>query len=251
MSAAAVAAGAVAVESQNIVGVVSTNSISDNNFRLVAFFTPGGYNTATVGQITISDGGLGGVGWGSEIFSIWQGIPTVAEGSELTYLDPSMDLSGEATGYYWADGNFADASAYVIQAGQAVALNLAEGLSVNVAGQVPVTNSISFTSIADNNFTGNPFPEAITVGDITISDGGLGGVGWGSEIFSIWEGIPTVAEGSELTYLDPSMDLSGTATDYYWADGTFADASDYPIEPGQGVVLNLTEGLEVAIASPY
>lgn len=69
-------------------------------------------------------------------------------------------------------------------------------------------------------------------------------IGWGSEMFSIWEGVPTVAEGSEFLYCDPSLDLSGTETDYYWGDAEGKKAK-LSIAPGQGVVLNVTEGLDV------
>ncbi len=251
MFAAAVAAGLVAfgdgLESANYVGYTTATSGSDNNFIAVPFNAVG-YNTADIQQIQISDGGNNSIGWGTETFSIWEGVPTVADGSEFIYYDPSMDLSGQATTYYWGDAAGAKAS-FSIAPGQGVVVNSASDLSFTTSGQVP-TGTVSFTSIADNNFTGNPFPQPIDIQAISISDGGNNSIGWGTETFSIWEGVPTVAVGSEFIYYDPSMDLSGEATTYYWGDAAGAKAT-YSIPAGQGVVINCVEGLTVTIDPPY
>lgn len=182
------------------------------------------------------------------MFSVWEGVPTVAEGSEFIYCDPSYDMTGEATDYYWGDAAGVKA-AFSIAPGQAVVINCSENLSITTAGQVP-SEKVEFTSIADNNFTGNPFPSAIDIQAIKISDGGAGGIGWGTEMFSVWEGVPTVAEGSEFIYCDPSYDMTGEATDYYWGDATGAKVS-YEIPAGQGVVINCAEGLNISIEPPY
>jgi len=241
------AVGAFAVESANIVGYAGDTTGSDNNFRVVPFNAVG-YNTSDIQQIKISDGGAGGIGWGTEMFSVWEGVPTVAEGSEFIYCDPSYDMTGEATDYYWGDATGAKA-AFSIAPGQAVVINCSEDLSITTAGQVP-NGKVEFTSIADNNFTGNPFPSSIDIQAIKISDGGAGGIGWGTEMFSVWEGVPTVAEGSEFIYCDPSYDMTGEATDYYWGDASGAKVS-YEISAGQGVVINCAEGLDISIDPPY
>ena len=236
-----------AIESENVVGYTADETGADNNFVTVPFALVG-YNTSDIQQIKVSDGGLGTIGYGTETFAIWEGIPTVAEGSAFTLWDPSMDMSGEATDYYWGDDSFAPAS-FSIAGGQGVVLNCAADLSVTVAGSVP-TEDVKFTSIQDNNFTGNPFPAAINIQSIKISDGGLGTIGYGTETFAIWEGIPTVAEGSAFTLWDPSMDMSGEATDYYWGNDSFEPAT-YSIPAGQGVVINCAEGLTITIRAPY
>ena len=241
------AVGAFAVESANIVGYSGNTTGADNNFRVIPFNAVG-FNTSDIQQIKISDGGAGSIGYGTETFSVWEGVPTVAEGSEFVYLDPTMDMSGEATDYYWGDANF-ERAAFSIAPGQAVVVNCVADLDVTTAGQVP-TGNVEFTSISDNNFTGNPFPTAIDIQNIKISDGGAGGIGYGTENFSIWEGVPSVVAGSEFVYLDPSMDMSGEATDYYWGDANFEKAI-YSIPAGQGVVINCSEGLNVTIVAPY
>ena len=240
-------AAALAVESANIVGYSGATTGSDNNFRVVPFNAVG-YNTSDIQQIKISDGGAGSIGWQAETFAIWEGVPTVAEGSEFFYLDPSLDMSGTETDYYWGDADGTKAS-FSIAPGQGVVINCAEDLSVTTAGQVP-TEQVTFTSIAENNFTGNPFPSAIDIQAIKLDDGGAGSIGWQAETFAIWEGVPTVAEGSEFFYLDPSLDMSGTETDYYWGDAD-GNKATYSIPAGQGVVINCAEGLTVTIDPPY
>ena len=229
--------------------VLTTTSTSgaDNNFITVPFNAVG-YNTADIQQIGISDGGAMSIGWSAETFSIWEGVPTVADGSEYTYWDASLDPSGEATGYYWGDSSCQKVS-FSIAPGQGVVVNCAEDLAFNTAGDVPMS-TVSFTTIADNNFTGNPFPTAIDIQAISISDGGAMSIGWSAETFSIWEGVPTVADGSEYTYWDASLDPSGEATGYYWGDSSCQKVT-YSIPAGQGVVINCVEGLTISIEPPY
>ena len=235
------------VESSNVVGYTTANSVDANNFVAIPFAQVG-YNTSDIQQIKISDGGAGMIGWGGETFDIWEGLPTVVEGSSFLYTDPSMDMSGEATDYFWADfdGNPAN---YSIAPGQGVVLGLSDGLSVTYAGDVAKGN-VEFTAIDGNNFVGNGFAASIDIQAIKISDDGAGLIGWGGETFDIWEGLPTVVEGSSFLYTDPSMDMSGEATDYFWADFD-GNPATYEIPAGKGFVLGLSEGLSVTIDAPY
>ena len=108
---------------------------------------------------------------------------------------------------------------------------------------------VSFTTIQDNNFTGNPFPMTIDIQDISISDDSAGTIGWGTETFDIWEGLPTAVEGASFFYWDPSMDLSGEATTYYWGDGA-GEKATYSLPAGQGVVINCAADLTIAVNPP-
>ncbi len=251
MFTAAVAAGLAAfgdgIESANTVGYNTGTSGADNNFITVPYNAIG-YNTADIQQIGISDGGAQTIGWSAETFSIWEGVPTVAEGSEFFYCDPSLDPDQEATTYYWGDASGVKAT-FSIAPGQGVVVNCAEDLSFTTAGDVPMA-TVSFTTIADNNFTGNPFPQAIDIQAIKLDDGGAQSIGWSAETFSIWEGVPTVADGSEFFYCDPSLDPDQEATTYYWGDSAGAKAT-YSIPAGQGVVINCAEGLTLTIDPPY
>jgi hypothetical protein len=155
-----------------------------------------------------------------------------------------MDPSGQATGYYWAEADGTPA-VFSIARGQGVVVNAAADLTFTTPGQVN-TNEVSFASVSQFNFTGNPFPTAIDIQAISIDDNGAGTIGWGTEDFSVWEGAPSVVAGSGFVYYDPSMDPDGQATGYYWseADGT---AAVYSINPNQGVVVNCAEGLTITI----
>ena len=248
IAAVAAACGSVfALESANVVGYNAGSTGSDNNFVTIPFASIG-YNTADIQSINISDGGAGGIGYGTETFTVWAGVPTVVEGSEFFYYDPAMDVSGQATDYYWGDAAYEKAN-YSIAPGQAVVVNCIEGLEVKTSGEVSDAQ-ISFTAIDGNNFTGNPFPSSIDIQSIKISDGGAGSIGYGTETFTVWKGVPTVEVGSEFFYYDPSMDMTGTATDYYWGNAEYENAT-YSIAPGQGVVINCAAGLTVSIDAPF
>ena len=247
-AAAAVAGmGAFALESANVVGYNGATSGSENNFITIPF-SDIGYNTADIQAIKLSDGGAGSIGWLGENFSIWSGVPTVVEGSGFFYCDPSMDMTGTETSYYWGDASGVKAN-YSIAPGQAVVVNCASDLEITTSGEVS-DKQVSFTSIAENNFTGNPFPSEIDIQSIKLSDGGAGSIGWLGENFSVWTGVPTVVEGSGFFYCDPSMDMSGTETTYYWGDAS-GNKATYPIAPGQGVVINCAAGLTVTIDAPF
>ena len=155
-----------------------------------------------------------------------------------------MDPTQTATTYYWGDALGAKAS-FSVARGQGVVVNSAANLGFTTPGQVN-TEDVTFTSVAKNNFTGNPFPTPIDIQAISISDGGASTIGWGGEIFELWEGIPSVVADSGFVYLDPMMDPTQSATTYYWGDAVGARAT-YPIAPNQGVVINCAEGLTITI----
>ena len=233
-----------AIESENIVGYTTATSVADNNFKTVSFNAVG-MNTADIQSIRLSDGGAGGIGWGAETFAIWEGLPTVVDGSSFIYSDASMSMEG-ATDYFWDNGD-GTAAKFSIAEGQAVVLSCSGDLIITTAGQVP-TENVTFTTVDGNNFTGNPFPAPISIQDIKLSDGGNGGIGWGAETFAVWEGLPTVVDGTSFIYSDSSMSMEG-ATDYFWDNGD-GTAATFTIPANQGVVVACGAGLEVTIQSP-
>ena len=247
--AATLAAGVVMADgiSSSVVGYTGDTTGSDNNFVTVPFNAVG-FNTSDLQQIKIDDGGAGTIGYGTEVVSIWGGVPTVVAGSEYSYWDASLDPAGVETSYYWGDAN-CEKVAFSIAPGQAIVVNCSADLNFVTSGEVP-SGAVSFTSIDQNNFTGNPFPTAIDIQAIKISDGGAGTIGYGTEVFSIWEGVPTVVAGSEFSYWDPSLDPTGQATTYYWGDAN-CEKVTYSIAPNQGVVVNCAEGLTITIDPPY
>ena len=211
-------------------------------------FNAVGFNTGDIQQIKISDGGAGTIGWGTETFEVWEGLPTAVEGSGYFFYDPSMDATGTETDYYWSEADGTRA-AFSIAPGQAVVVNCAADLGLTTAGEVPA-GEISFKTVQDNNFTGNPFPQTIDIQAIKISDGGAGTIGWGTETFEVWEGLPTAVEGVGFFYYDPSMSATGEETDYFWSDAA-GNKVTYSIAPNKGVVINCAEGLTITITPPY
>ena len=130
-AAAAVAGmGAFALESANVVGYNGATSGSDNNFVTIPF-SDIGYNTADIQSIKLSDGGAGGIGWGTETFSVWEGLPTAVAGSDFFFYDASMDPTCTETSYYWGDAN-GNKATYPIAPGQGVVVNCAAGLTVTI-----------------------------------------------------------------------------------------------------------------------
>ena len=221
----------------------------DNNFVTIPFNAVG-FNTSDIQQIKISDGGAGTIGWGTEDFSVWEGVPTLVDGSVFLYCDPSLDPNGEATDYYWGDAEGNKAS-FSIAPGQGVVINCAADLNVTTAGQVlDGKTPVSFTTINGNNFSGNPYPMQIDIQAISLSDGGAGTIGWGTEDFSVWEGVPTLVDGSVFLYCDPSLDPNGEATDYYWGDAE-GNKAKYSISGGDGFVVNCAADLTLTITAPY
>lgn len=248
-AAAALIAGiAVAdVTSANIVGYVNGSTGEKNNFKTISF-SDIGFNTADIQSIKISDGGAGMIGFGTELFSIWEGAPAPVVGSGFFYYDPMMDPEMKATEYYWGD-EIGTKVNYSIAPGQGVVIECGADLTVTTAGEVG-SEKVEFTTVEKNNFTGNPFPAEIDIQAIKISDGGVGSIGFGTELFSIWEGAPAPVVGSGFFYYDPMMDPEMKATEYYWGD-EIGNMVTYPIPAGQGVVIECAAGLTVTIEPPY
>ena len=230
-----------AIESENVVGYATGTTGSDNNFVTIPFNAVG-YTTADIQQIKITGDGIG---YGTENFSIWEGLPTVADGSSYVLWDPSMDMTATATDFFWGN-EMCEPVSFSIAPGQGVVINCGADLGITTSGAVEAS-PITFTTVSDNNFTGNPFPAAIDIQAIKIEGDGIG---YGTENFSIWEGLPTVADGSSYVLWDPSMDMTATATDFFWGN-EMCEPVTYSIPAGQGVVINCVAGLKVTINPPY
>ena len=120
-----------AIESENVVGYTGNTTGESCNFVTIPFNTVGN-NTADIQSIKLSDGGAGSIGWGTETFAVWEGAPTIVDGSSFVYCDASLDPAGEATGYYWGDGQ-GNKATYAITANQGVVVECAAGLTMTIA----------------------------------------------------------------------------------------------------------------------
>ena len=102
-------------------------------------FSSVGYNTIDIQQIKLDDGGTGVIGWGQEMFQLWEGAPTVVDGSVFYYWDKSYDPACEATDFYWGDGDtYEKVAAYPIPAGKSFVINSANE-SITATMEPPYT----------------------------------------------------------------------------------------------------------------
>lgn len=214
---------------------------SGNNFVTAPFFGIG-YNTTDIQDIKLTGSG----GWGTEFFSIWEGVPTVVGGTEFIWVgtewneDFSVAISGE-----WQN-DMSESAVFSIPGGQAVTINGDMSIGIQNAGEVP-TGKVEFTMADGNNFTGNPFPTELDIQNIKISGSG----GWGTEFFSVWEGVPTVVAGSEFIWVGTEWNEDFTVALVGEWQNDMSETADFSLDPYQGCVINGTAGLKVEINPPY
>lgn len=149
-----------------------------------------------------------------------------------------------ATKGEWQD-YFGQPAVFSIPGGQSVTISATSGIGVQAAGQVP-EDAVEFTMADGNNFTGNPFPAELDIQNIKL----IGSGGWGTELFSVWEGLPIVVEGSEFIWVGLEWDENMVATKGEWQD-YFGQSADFKLKPFQGCVINGTAGLKIEITPPY
>jgi hypothetical protein len=222
MSAAAVAAGAMAVESQNIVGVDNSNTASDGyNFVTAPF--------GTVGQNLIDINGIQvpGAEWLGGI-CLWDGNPTVVSGTEFIFVS-----DGEKS--FWSEDMVTPAS-FSIDPGQGVILENVADCPIQYSGEVP-SDDVTFTLGTGYAFVGNPFPEEIDIQDVQVP-----GAEWIGG-FCLWDGNPTVVSGTEFMYIDDGVNS-------FWSED-MATPVEFPIQAGQAFILENCDGLTVTINKPY
>ena len=233
------AASAFAVDSANVVGYASANVASYFNFYTPQFFDVG-FNTTSIQNINLFDGGTGVVGAGDSMQ-----IVDPLGGPLAAYMYWNRAYFG-GTGLYWSDETMADADVSFDQ-GDGFTIDNANSLefAVRTSGDVP-TNSMSFAAAAFFNWTGNPFPVSISIQDVKLTDGGTGVVGAGDSMQ-----IVDPLGGPLAAYMYWNRAYFG-GTGFYWSDETMADA-EVTFAPGQGFTIDNANGLtfDIAIDLPY
>ena len=238
------------MESANIVGYNNTDARANLNWYAPMFLTAGA-NTTDINAIQLDDGTPTGempsVGWGDTMQIVGPlGSP---ETMYSFWSDPSMDMSGKATGPFWSDGN-GNSVAVSLDSGDGIAIDNAAKLTFNIrtAGEVP-TGKVTFPARNDLNWCGNPFPAPIHINAIMLKDE-LGMVGWGDSMQIVGPlGSP---ETMYSFWSDPSMDMSGKATGPFWSDGN-GNSVDVMLQPGAGFAIDNAAKLtfDIEIACPY
>lgn len=116
------------IESANIVGYNNTAARDDLNWYAPMFLTVGA-NTIDINAIQLDDDGVGMVGWGDSMQIVGPlGSP---ETMYSFWSDPSMDMSGKATGPFWSDGN-GNSVAVSLDSGDGIAIDNAAKLTFDI-----------------------------------------------------------------------------------------------------------------------
>ena len=239
--AALLVAGFVSAEitSSNIVGYTTKTTTSGFNWY-APMFTGVGEDFIDIQDITLSGDS---VGWGSENIQVLdEGGATVAM---FIYLDGEMSGLGETC---WLNDEMEKAS-FSIATGDGIMVDTGDegaGISCTAAGEVPTAN-VTFTTIAGFNFTGNPFPAAIDIQDISITDD-AGAVGWGSENIQVLD--EGGATATMFIYLDGEMSGLGETC---WLNDEMEKAT-FAFAAGDGFMIDTGDagaGYTVTIKAPY
>ena len=240
-AACALAAGmAMAqVQSANTVGFASPNAAANLNFYVPQFFDVG-YNTTSIQSIQLDDGGTGVVGMGDSMQIVGPfGNPAAA------YAYFNFAYFG-GTGFYWTDESFLPVEVSFDQ-GDGFAIDNASSFAfaVRTSGEVP-TSAMSFAAASNLNWTGNPFPQSISIQDVQLDDGGAGVVGMGDSMQIVGPfGNPAAA----YAYFNFAY-FGGTG--FYWTDESFQPV-EVAFAPGQGFAIDNASGFtfDIKIACPY
>ena len=120
------------IESSNIVGYNNTAARANLNWYAPMFLTAGA-NTTDINAIQLDDGTPVGemptVGWGDSMQIVGPlGSP---ETMYSFWSDPSMDMSGKATGPFWSDGN-GNSVAVSLDSGDGIAIDNAAKLTFDI-----------------------------------------------------------------------------------------------------------------------
>ena len=233
------AASAFAVESANIVGYASTNAAPNLNFYAPQFFDVG-YNTTSIQNIKLDDGGSGIVGMGDSM----QIVGPLGSAAAVYFYWNRGYFGGE--GFFWSDDTMADVN-ISFDAGDGFAVDNANSLSfaTTVSGEVP-TENVTFAATPNLNWTGNAFPAPISIQDVQLDDGGSGIVGMGDSMQIVG---PLGSAAAVYFYWNRGY-FGGEG--FFWSDDTMADAV-VTFAPGQGFAIDNANSLtfDITIPCPY
>ena len=207
-------------------------------------FVDTGKTTTDINAIKLTDE-EGNVGWG-DILQI--AGPLGSPAATYFYWDSSMDPNEKATERYWGDEDcnpvdvsFDKAEGFAFDNPNATEFKIVD------SGEV-IAEKVQFSADADLNWFGNPFPVAININAILLTDE-EGNVGWG-DILQI--AGPLGSPAATYFYWDPSMDPNEKATERYWGDED-CNPVDVTFQPGDAFAIDNPNAtvFDIIITPPY
>ena len=230
MSAAAVAAGAMAVESQNVVGVVEReDGVDGYNWTCGTFDTVGGGNFS-INQITLDDDGQYYIA--DNCLQVLDADAYTAEGYFYTEVGNGV--------FQWLDEN-GDPADREFSAGEGFLIENLDCIKVNITGQVPEADVSNDDNGVDGyNWMGNPFPQQISITDITLDDGGQYYIA--DNCLQVLDADAYTAEGFFYTEVGNGV--------FQWLDES-GDPATRTFAPSEGFLIENLNCITATIAKPY
>ena len=212
-----------AIESQNIVGYQTKETVAGFNF-VIPTFTPVAGGKVNIQDIKIQNA----TDWGDNIQILDEGGATVA-----TYYYASAAESGqEKDGWLNDSGELANIT---IEPGLGILIDTAATAVLTFSGSVSTADTV-FTTVPGFNFVGNNTPATVNIQDITITNA----TDWGDNIQILDEGGATVA-----TYYYASAAESGQEKDGWLNDA--GELANVTLDPGQGILIDTADTATVTI----
>lgn len=198
VAACAAVVTAQTVTSANIVGYAK-NTQPAGGFVMAA---PAQFS-GSAGGVTLDETFSGVVG-GEQVF-VYNGL--------------AYDVYSYFAGYGWFDGGFNPAGSTVIPEGAGVWLTGAPASETIMSGEVPMADSVTNAVVAGFNLIANPYPVALKLDDIDLTD-----FAGGEQVF-VFNGL--------------AYDVYSYFAGYGWFDGGFNPAGTVEIPVGQGFWLSM------------
>lgn len=208
------AVGFASIESSNVVGYQTKETVSGFNFVIPTF------DPVAAGKLDIQDIKIANAtDWADNIQILDEGGATMA-----AYVYASAEQSGqEADGWLNDEGELA---VLALEKGQGILVDTAAEANVTFAGQVSTEDTVVET-VPGFNFVGNNTPVAINIQDIKIENA----TDWADNIQILDEGGATIA-----AYVWASAEQSGQESDG-WLDDA-GELADIMIPAGNGILID-------------
>ena len=225
---AAMAGAALAVESKNVVGFHVRDDGVDGYNWTCGVFDPINGGSMSITQITLDDDGQ---------YYIMDNCLQVLDPDG--YTDEMHFYTDVGGTYEWLDEN-SDPADRTFAPGEGFLIENLDCIKVKITGQVPEADVSNGDNGVDGyNWMGNPFPQTISINDITLDDGGQ---------YYIMDNC--------LQVLDPDAypaemyfytDVGGA---YQWLDEN-SDPAVRTFAPSEGFLIENLDCITATIAKPY